>query len=550
MNRKALLFVVVAVIGASTLTGGYYESTRRNLDVTDQQRVPGDISLEFEEALSTIRESYGGEADLEELGKQSIQGMLNQLDPHSAFFTKEEFDDLQTETRSRIHGIGVTIQKRNDRVYIISVVPDGPAYKAGLRYGDAIVALDGQTAEEWSSEQVMHRVRGELGDPVEITVERAGAPRPITVTIRRGEVKLPSVRNAFMVGQAGIGYIALTGGFSSKTSEELALALAQLKQEGMHNLILDLRGNPGGLLDQAIEVAQMFLPPGLKILDQRGRDGRGERTYEVPENNEPETIPMVLIINRQTASASEIVAGALQDHDRAIIVGETSFGKGLVQSVIRLWGGAGLTLTTAKYYTPTGRLIQRDYSRMSFYDYYRNRFGGEQAAGGAPRGNALRTDLGREVYEGGGIAPDIEVKSQESSPVRIRLFYGIFDFARELVAGQVAGMRRYRIAETAHKGKLSSEDTDRYPITDDLLSAFRQHIAARPQFNISEEQFAANLSYIRAQLRREIITAAFGPQAGDQVYLLEDVQVRKAIESLDQARMLADNARRARGDRQ
>jgi carboxyl-terminal processing protease len=551
MQRKVLPLIGLLVIAVATMAGGYYESRRSARPVASDSGVPENLRQDFEEALNTVQESYAGTADLELLGKNSIQGMLHQLDPHSAFFTKNEFDDLQTEQKSRIYGIGVTIVKRYDRVYIITSIPGTPAYRAGLRYGDAIMAIDGQNVEEWTNDQIMHRVRGEKGEEVEITVERAGSPSPITVRMRRDEVKLPSVRNVFMTGPAGTGYIALTGGFSSKTDEELTASIARLKQEGMRQLILDLRGNPGGLLDQAIEVAKKFLPPGEKILEVRGRDGRfQERVYEVPEDNAPETMPMVILINRGTASASEVVAGALQDHDRALLVGENSFGKGLVQSVTRVWGGSGLTLTIARYYTPTGRSIQRDYSKVSFYDYYLNRNEDEQGITGAPRGDGLRTDLGRMVYSGGGITPDIEIKSPENNPVRSKLFYGIFDFTRQLVAGQISGLRQYRIAETQHKAKLSEDEIDRLPVNEEVLAAFRQHILAKPHFNVPEEQFNANLAYITSQMRREIITAAYGPEAGEQVYLAEDVQLRKAIESLDQARMMADNARRARGDRQ
>jgi carboxyl-terminal processing protease len=270
----------------------------------------------------------------------------------------------------------------------------------------------------------------------------------------------------------------------------------------------------------------------------------------VPDNNAPETMPMVILMNRRTASASEVVAGALQDHDRALIVGENSFGKGLVQGVFHLWGGTGLVLTTAKYYTPTGRSIQRDYSSISFYDYYLNRSEAEAAVATPPRGDALRTDLGRAVYGGGGITPDVEVKSPETGALRGRLFSGIFDFTRQLVAGQIAAHREYRISETQSKTRLSTEDINRYPITDELIATLRAHLALKPAFNVSDNQFNAQLEYIRSQLRREIISAAYGPEAGDQVYLSDDIQFRKAVESLDQARMLADNARRARADHQ
>lgn len=548
MKNRALPLLAIAVIALSTLAGGYYVSARpphvtdAETDLTDQ------LSVDFKEALSEIQESYAGKVDLESLGKNSIQGMLHQLDPHSAFFTKAEFDDVQTEQSSRIYGIGVTIAKRYDHVYILSATPGAPGHRAGLRYGDAIVALDKQNVDEWTSQQIMHRVRGEKGEPVEITVERAGVPNPITVHVRRDEVKLPSVRNAFMAGQGGTGYIALTGGFSSKTDEELTEALAQLKKEGMRQLILDLRGNPGGLLDEAIKVSKKFLAPAEKIVEVRGRDQQSSaHTYEVPDNNVPETMPMVVLVDRHSASASEIVAGAVQDHDRALIVGENTFGKGLVQGVFHLWGGTGLVLTTAKYYTPTGRSIQRNYSNVSFYDYYLNRSGDRSAPENPQHGDGLRTDLGRTVYGGGGITPDVEVKAP---PVSTRLFYAIFDFVRQVVAGQMGGLREYRIAECQYKTKVSTEDINRYPVTDALLAAFRQYISNKPQFNVSEERISANLNYIRAQMRREIITAAYGPEAGDEVYLSDDLQFRKAFESLDRARVLAENATRARGERQ
>ncbi len=556
MKNRTLPLLAIGVVALSTLAGGYYSSLRpRHVTDTDSN-LTDQLTDQFREALFEIQENYSGKVDLEVVGKNSIQGMLHQLDPHSAFFTKAEFDDVQTEQSSRIYGIGVTIAKRYDHVYILSATPGAPGQRAGLRYGDAVIAIDKQNVDDWTSQQVMHKVRGEKGEPVEITIERAGTPNPITVRVRRDEVKLPSVRNAFMVNQinqqggtqGATGYIALTGGFSSKTDEELTEALTELRQEGMRQLVLDLRGNPGGLLDEAVNVSRKFLAPGEKIVEVRGRDEESSaKTYDVPDNNAPETIPMVVLVDRQTASASEIVAGALQDHDRALIVGENTFGKGLVQGVFRLWGGTGLVLTTAKYYTPTGRSIQRSYANVSFYDYYLNRTEDPGATNNSQHGDALRTDLGRAVYGGGGITPDVEVKAP---PLSSRLFYGVFDFVRELVAGQMGGLREYRIAECQYKTKISPEEINRYPITDELLAAFRQYISNKPQFNVSEERITANLNYIRTQMRREIITAAYGPEAGDQVYLADDVQFRKAFESLDRARVLAENASRARGDRQ
>jgi carboxyl-terminal processing protease len=540
--------IAFLVIVAASVAGGYL--ARPHHTTIREDNAQEELRNDFEQALQTIEENYAGAADLEALGRNSVQGMLQQLDPHSQFFTKAQFDDLQTEQRSHFFGIGVTIKRINGRVYILSAAPDGPAFRAGLRYGDSVVAVDGQAAEDWVSEQVMARVRGEKGEPVELTVERAGAPRPITVRMTRGDVKLPSVRNWFMIGQTTTGYVGLTGGFSGKTDEELNAALSQLKKEGMQQLILDLRNNPGGLLDQAIKVAEKFLKPGKRILEVRGRDDRyPDHSYVVPENNVPELMPMVILINQRTASASEVVAGALQDHDRAYIVGESSFGKGLVQSIFYLWGGTGLTLTTQKYYTPTGRSIQRDYSKVSFYDYYLNRRKSLGDGANLSLGSALYTDLGRTVFGGGGISPDEKVKASDSDRVTFTLFNGIFDFVRQLVAGQLAAFREYRINETQYKNKPSPEEIDRYPANEKLIDAFRVYIAEKPQFKVTEDQFNGHLDYIKRDMRREIVTAAYGPEAGDMVYLLDDAQLRRAMDKLPEARQLAENSSRIR-DRQ
>jgi carboxyl-terminal processing protease len=551
MKQKLLWPAVIVLITAASLVGGYYERRSRATLTTSEASSPNSESLGFDEAVATSLENFAGDIDLEKLTKHSILGMLHQLDPHSSFFTKEEFDRLQTETNSRIYGIGVSIVKRYDRVYVISATPGAPGHRAGLRYGDAILKVDGDNVENWPSEQVVQRVRGEKGDELEMTVERVGVAEPITVRIKRDEVKLPTVRNAFMLEEDGIGYIALTGGFSLKTSEELTEAITDLRSAGMKKLILDLRGNPGGLLNQAVEVARKFLQPNQRIVEVRGRDTSYTPTvYEVPENNVPENVPLVVLINGQSASASEVVAGALQDHDRAIIVGENSFGKGLVQNVKRVWGGAGITLTVAKYYTPTGRSIQRDYSNVSFYDYYFKRNGDGEKLDETPRGDAVHTDIGRTVYGGGGITPDIEAKAPEADLTRSKLFYGVFSFARQLVGGQIPGHREYRITESQTRKSLIPDMLNRYPVTDELIASSRQYLATKKEFNVSEEKFTSHLNYIRALLKRELLTAAYSPEIGEQVYVSEDTQLQRAIKSFAEAQNLIETARRAQNIQQ
>jgi carboxyl-terminal processing protease len=498
----------------------------------------------YSDALDVVASNYAGPYEVEGANKYAIQGMLRTLDPHSTFFDAREFGELRNEQQSQLVGIGVTINQRNDRVFILSAVPGTPAEKAGLRYGDAIVEIDGRPVRDWSYQQVVGGVRGELGKPLDITVERLGVPNPITFHIVRETMPLPTIRNHFMVDQS-VGYVGLTAGFSSTTDAELARAVADLKTQGMQQLVLDLRRNPGGLLDEAVKVAQRFLPAGQKILVVRARDGgsREERTY-TSKNDAPETMPLVVLIDSNTASASEVVTGALQDHDRALVVGDTSFGKGLVQTVFDLNFETGLTLTTAKYYTPTGRSIQRDYSKTSIYDYYLHR---TSQPGDEPQGEAVLTDLGRRVYGGGGITPDVKIPDPAPSSVRGHLFGATFDFARYLVAGQLPGLREYRVETVDYDHKLRA---DEFRLPDKVVDAFRQFVAQRTaEFPVSDAQITANLDYVRDRIREELITASYGAEAGNEFYVLNDAATQRAVESLPQARQLAEN-RRALSDRQ
>src|SRR2546426_141035 len=328
-----------------------------------------DIESDYKEAVDVISDGYAGDIDYEKATQAAIQGMLSTLDPHSMYFPFNEFKKLKEDQDSRFYGIGVTIVPHRDGVYIQSAVEGTPAGRLGLRYGDRILEVDGKDARDWTSEQVSKKVRGGRGEPVTIKVERAGSEAPLYFTIIRDSVPLPSIRNAYMV-RPGTGYVGLTGGFQNTSDEELRDALKKLKRQGMRQEILDMRGNPGGLLNQAIDVASEFLPRGQVVVSVKGRTEYSEPIVYKSSGSDPEDVPLVILINRGSASATEIVAGALQDHGRGLIVGETSFGKGLVQRVFQLPFNTGLTLTTARYYTPYGRSLQRDYSSGSLYDYY------------------------------------------------------------------------------------------------------------------------------------------------------------------------------------
>src|SRR5687768_6528405 len=366
---KRFLIIAFVIILIAAVVGGTIGSSRRMRRNIPANTLVDEIEKDYDEAIHTISDGYAGDIDYEKATQAAIQGMLSTLDPHSMYFPYREFKKLQEDQGSRFYGIGVTIVQHRDGVYVQSAVEGAPAGRLGLRYGDRILEVDGRDARDWTSEQVSKKVRGGEGEPVTAKVERAGSVGPLTFTIIRDSVPLPSIRYAYML-RPGTGYVGLTGGFQSTSRQELREALDKLKSQGMRQVILDMRGNPGGLLNQAIDVASEFLPPGQVVVSVKGRTEYSDPKVYKSSGSDPEVLPLVILINRGTASASEIVAGAIQDHDRGLVVGETSFGKGLVQHVFLLPFNTGLTLTTARYYTPIGRSLQRDYSSGSLYDYY------------------------------------------------------------------------------------------------------------------------------------------------------------------------------------
>jgi len=508
------------------------------------------IEKDFEEALRLIQENYvdGRKLDFNAVYKSSIIGMLRTLDPHSNYYDREEYEELKTDQRSEYYGIGASIQNYlvGDQAdtFITATFQNSPAARAGLRFGDRIISVDSMKTAGKSSLDVRDKIRGPKGSVVKITVERAADKRIQTFDITRDVVPQPSIPDAYML-RPGVGYIDMTRGFNYSTADELADALQYLHGRGASSLVLDLRNNPGGFLDQAIRVAEVFLPAGQLILTQKGRNGYRDQTFE-SHNHNPETIPLVILVNENTASASEIVAGAMQDHDRALIVGQTSFGKGLVQSIIPLDYGAGLTLTSAKYYTPSGRLIQRDYSDSSLYDYYThggsNRLEAKQDDG-RPMGPEKKTDLGRKVYGGGGITPDEAVKGKTFNLAQRRLLSPLFVFSRELVNGRIPALNGYAVRGAIDfEHELQASD---YAASDGLFMAFKNFVAADSNFKSLSPLVDHNRDFIDVQLRFNIATAAYGRVMADRVLVaMDDEQVARAVQVLPRARDLAMAPRR------
>jgi carboxyl-terminal processing protease len=566
MTRKFGI-VALAIIISATVAGGMVDlfQKRRMSGTGDKPRTVSrtDVTEDYQEAVQTIGNEYAGEIDYEKATQAAIQGMLSTLDPHSLFFPRAEFTKLKEDQDSELIGIGVTILRHRDGVYIQSAVQGTPAEHAGLRFGDRIIEVDGHDARDWSSEEVSKNVRGERGTPVHIKVERVGEKAPLSFTIVRESVPLPSLRNAYMI-RPGTGYIGLTGGFQHTTGDELREAIAKLKAQGMNQVVLDLRGNPGGLLDQAIDVASEFLPRDYPITSIHGRVEYREPYVYRSTGTDPEDFPLVVLINHNSASASEIVTGAIQDHGRGLVVGQTSFGKGLVQHIYNLPFGAGLTLTTAKYYTPYGRSLQRDYSNGSFYDYYVRHDEDEElpspktsrtpaqkaidpvlaqptpAPAPTPSGPAIKTAGGRIFYGGGGITPDIEVKPLQITPLRNRIAEAAFLFTRELAAGQIPGLESYRVEKTDFSHSLRPTD---YPITDRVIQAFRDFVQRDGKMGFQPAQIDSELDFVKLRIRFEIVTAAYGNDAGARVLLDSDPQVLRAVDALPDAKRLAESIR-------
>lgn len=505
------------------------------------------IETDVAEALTLIESNHvsGKKIDYNELFKSSIDSMLHTLDPHSNYFDAKEFEQFRTDQSSKYFGIGATIGDLSDAkgnvlaTYIKATFENAPANRAGLRYGDKIVEVNGTSMIGKNFTEVRNFLRGPRGTVAKLVVERYGTGKRETVEIIRDAVAQPSIAEAYMI-RPGVGYIAMTGGFNQTTYAEFAQSMQMLKAQGMQQLVLDLRNNGGGLVSQAYRVANAFLGRGQTIFTQKGRLEGTADTYRA-ENQNPEDVPVVLLVNRNSASASEILAGALQDHDRALIVGENTFGKGLVQNPFVLEYGSMLLLTIAKYETPAGRLIQRDYSDGNLYDYYTK--GGtlseENKDKTAPKGAESKTDSGRKVYGGGGIAPDVAIKPDTITSEKLRfqqkLNNPIFAYVLDLAYGRNPSFADYKVDKPiVFEYDIKTND---FPITETLYQNFKKF--AIEKYGFTSAQIDKEREFVERSLRTELVTAAYGSTTSFQVFNEYDNQLKKAIELLPQAKQLA-----------
>lgn len=534
------------VVLLSSLMGGLLGSDATVKSPPSNSTSPNEFLTNFTEALDVIQQTYIERVGPDKLVYSAIKGMLRALDPHSSFFDPKEFARLREDQHSKYFGLGIRVRpllRDHGRHVIVDPPAIGtPAERKGLRAGDVITRIEGEPIDDWTSDEVVSHLKGPRGTSVNITIERPGVRDPLQFKIERDEIPLITVPYAFQI-RPGIGYIKIDR-FSESTSDELRAKLKELDSDKLSGLVLDLRDNPGGLLNQAIEVSDFFLPKGDLVVSTKGRAEGSAKTYKAPSSDKIQ-IPVVVLINRHSASASEIVAGALQDHDRALIVGETSFGKGLVQSIFNLENDTGMALTTAKYYTPSGRLIQRDYSGSTF-EYIMN--SNDKAPENTGEREISSTDSGRKVYGGGGITPDVIESARELNKFEALLASKdvFFQYARRLTSGQVPAASNFQMPinndEIATSSEKAPKSIPNLEITDAILADFREYLTER-RVEFTNEDIQNNVDFIKRRIKQEVYTSSFGLQEGFKTAIQGDSQVLKALEMMPEAKLLMTSGR-------
>ncbi len=514
----ALFFAVCAVAGTVLQRRVGAQSSEDESQIRDSLK-------SFTNVYALVEQNYaepitGDKADIA-IYDGAIPGMLRTLDPHSNFYDPKAYAKMREDQRGHYYGVGMVIQQQRDaqgkdKVYVITPYEGTPSFRAGIRPGDVIAAVDGKTAEGMTSDQVAKSLKGPKGTHVQVTMAREGQAKPLVFDLVRDEIPHPSVDLKYEI-KPGIGYVHLTQ-FQETTAQEVLDAVDSFSN--LKGLVFDLRGNPGGLLSQAVEVCDHLLTKGQGIVSQRGR-AYPDQNYVATHGNDGKAFPIVVIVNRNTASAAEIVSGALQDHDRALIVGETTFGKGLVQTVYNLSENTGLALTTYHYYTPSGRLIQRNYSGVSLYDYYYNHAGAQPAD--TTNREVKLTDSGRTVYGGGGITPDEKIDSPKSNHFQdqMAIHSVFFHFAP-----------RYLANRTVEKD---------FQVDDAVLTEFKQFLTSK-NIAFTDKEVNDNADWLKVNIKEKIMTSQFGQLQGLRTLADWDPEIQKALSFLPEAQALEDNA--------
>jgi carboxyl-terminal processing protease len=543
-NSRFLPAAILAVV-LSALAGGFYGSSALATqdEVFQHYRV-------FTTALSAVQREYVEEVPAERLVYGAIEGMLHTLDPHSAFFNPREYEQMRERQQGTYYGLGIQIQSIDGDITVMSVFENSPAYRKGLRRGDIISLItgdDGETvnAKGFTAEQAVRLLKGPKGTEVGIAIKRRGYDGLIDMRIERDEVNIVTVRGAFMIDEH-TGYIKL-GEFSETSDREMGAALEQLTAKGMKRLLFDLRDNPGGALDQAIRVANRFLPRGDMIVYTRGRVTNADQEFRATERSEYVDLPVVVLVNRNSASASEIVSGAIQDHDRGIVVGETTFGKALVQSVYRVAGNAGVAVTTGRYYTPSGRMIQRPWDG-SFDEYLSYTLRDQSADADRPASEMRLTDSGRKVYGGGGIQPDKFVVGpvEGFNPTR----FGRMLYARQAFVDFAGRFRAEGDTRLSDANKARRPLARGFTVSDAMVDEFKTFLPSL-RIKVDEESFEADRDFINAMIHFEIDRELFGIDEARRNLITRDPQAQFALGQFGEANRMTEltRARIAQGRR-
>lgn len=531
--RKPVLAIFLTLVTSGALVGGLFgERAQRTANRY------AEYLRRYTDVLRIVEKEYATEVEPGELVHASIRGMLRTLDPHSNFLERRDYVNLQERQKGSYHGLGISVQTIDGDLTVVSPFEGTPAYRLGIRAGDIISKIEGEETRGMALDGAVKRLRGPKGSAVTISITRAGYDQPLDFTIVRDEIRLRSVPYFFNL-EDGVGYIRLAD-FTETTASELEEALTTLKEQNARGLVLDLRDNPGGLLDQAVSVSNKFLEKGSLIVYTRGRTPGSDQEYIANRPSTHDTLPLVVLVSRGSASASEIVAGAIQDHDRGLIVGENTFGKGLVQSIYRISEGNGLALTTAKYYTPSGRSIQRDYSG-SFDDYY---FSARRQEPPPPQGELKHTDAGREVFGGGGIAPDIHVAyPQAPEPIlalgshRAISAYSAYFASKDGRTPDLAGAG-VQPDEIRTKRSQDIRLIDRsFTVDDAVLEDFFEFLEEE-EIPFSREELLEHRDRLSLVLEGDIVSSIWGMEAAQRLYIFKDPQVRRAVEALPAAAQL------------
>jgi len=526
--RRALFSITVFLATCGVLGSVIGQKVSAQSD-TDESAVRSSMKS-FTSVYALVEENYAEKMDTDRTDKAiydgAIPGMLHTLDPHSNFYDPKAYAQMREDQHGRYYGVGMTIQPQivdgtgKPKIFVLYPAEGTPAFRAGIKPGDQILTVDGKMTDGLDTAAVASLLKGPRGTHVSVVMMREGQPKPITFDLTRDEIPRPSVDLAFEI-RPGVGYMHVTN-FQETTGREVGEALDRFKAAGpLKGVVIDLRGNPGGLLNQAVDMSSKFLQKGQVVVSQHGRIDR-DQVYSVQSGEEGPKYPVVVLVNRNTASAAEIVSGALQDHDRALIVGETTFGKGLVQTVFNTPENTGLALTTFHYYTPSGRLIQRPYDNMSLYDYYYVRDASN------PKDNANRevklTDAGRTVYGGGGITPDDHIDQIKSNKVEETLLqkYSFFDFSKHYLASHTVGKD--------------------FTINEDVVNQFEAFLKEK-KIDVADADIKTNLDWVKQSIKSDLFTSQFGQNEGLKVRAEWDPQIQKAIGYLPQAEALEQHPR-------